>query len=114
MVWQKVHQFVLSVYKLTKSFPKEEQFGLTSQFRHASISIASNGAEGYSKRGVKDKPRFFNISQGSVSECRYYLRLTKDLKFADVTRLESDLEEVSKLLNAYSRGASRNAKLLNS
>ncbi|QOI96954.1 MAG: four helix bundle protein [Flammeovirgaceae bacterium] len=92
IVWQKAHQFVLSVYEVTKFFPKEEQFGLSSQFRRASVSIASNIAEGYSKRGIKDKLRFFNISQGSASECRYYLRLTKDLKFADVTQLEIDLE----------------------
>jgi len=111
IVWQKAHQFVLKVYALTKQFPKEEMFGLTSQFRRASISIAANIAEGYSKKGTKDKIRFLNISQGSLSECKYYLRLTKDLQYANVDQLEIDLEEVSKLLNAYSRGISKNSNL---
>jgi four helix bundle protein len=114
IVWQKAHQFVLNVYELTKRFPKEEVFGLVSQFRRASVSIPANIVEGYSKRGLKDKIRFLNIAQGSLSECEYYLRLTKDLKFADTKNLEVDLVEVSKLLNAYSRGIAKNSKLLNS
>jgi len=112
IVWQKAHQFVLNVYSITKQFPKEELFGLTSQFRRAAISIPANIAEGYSKKGAKDKMRFLNIAQGSLSECQYYLRLTKDLKYANVDQRELDLEEVSKLLNAYSRGISKNAQLL--
>jgi len=112
IVWQKADQFVLNVYSITKQFPKEELFGLTSQFRRAAISIPANIAEGYSKKGAKDKMRFLNIAQGSLSECQYYLRLTKDLKYANVDQRELDLEEVSKLLNAYSRGISKNAQLL--
>lgn len=114
IVWQKAHQFVLSVYTLTKAFPKEELFGLTSQFRRASISIAANIAEGYSKKGQKDKMRFLNIAQGSLSECQYYLRLSRDLRYGDIEKLDSDLEEVSKLLNAYSRAISKTSQLLNS
>lgn len=114
IVWQKAHQFVLSVYTLTKAFPKEELFGLTSQFRRASISIAANIAEGYSKKGQKDKMRFLNIAQGSLSECQYYLRLSRDLRYGDVEKMDSDLEEVSKLLNAYSRAISKTSQLLNS
>jgi four helix bundle protein len=112
IVWQKAHQFVLNVYSITKQFPKEELFGLTSQFRRAAISIPANIAEGYSKKGAKDKMRFLNIAQGSLSECQYYLRLSKDLKYVDVIQLEVDLEEVSKLLNAYSRGISKNSRIL--
>jgi four helix bundle protein len=110
IVWQKAHQFVLNVYSITKQFPKEELFGLTSQFRRSAISIPANIAEGYSKKGAKDKMRFLNIAQGSLSECQYYLRLAKDLKYADVAQLEIELEEVSKLLNAYSRGIAKNSK----
>jgi len=55
IVWQKAHQFVLSVYSLTKGLPKEELFGLTSQLRRAAISITANIAEGYSKRGQKTR-----------------------------------------------------------
>lgn len=114
IVWEKAHQFVLSVYRLTKNFPKEELFGLTSQFRRASVSIAANIAEGYSKKGLKDKVRFLNIAQGSLSECQYYIRLANDLGYADVQQLEIDVEEVSKLLNAYSRAISKTSQLLNS
>lgn len=114
IVWQKAHQFVLNVYTLTKQFPKEELFGLTSQFRRTSISIAANIAEGYSKKGLKDKIRFLNIAQGSLAECEYYLRLTRDLGYVNMTKQESDLEEVSKLLNAYSRAIKKNSQLLTS
>jgi len=102
IVWQKAHQFVLAVYQMTKSFPKEEIFGLTSQFRRAAVSIPANIAEGYRKRGKADKVRFFNISEGSLEECKYYLILTKDLGYARIDQGNELAEEVSKLLNAYS------------
>jgi len=108
VVWQRAHQFVLRIYGLTKGFPREELFGLTSQLRRASISITANIVEGYTKRGQKDKMRFFNIAQGSIAECKYFLMLTRDLNYGQVKELESDLEEISKLLNAYIRGIARN------
>jgi four helix bundle protein len=103
IVWQKAHQFVLDVYKMTKKFPKEELFGLTTQFRKAAVSIPANIAEGYKKRGKADKARFLNISEGSLEECKYYLILTEDLEYADTESLNKLAEEVSKLLNAYSK-----------
>jgi four helix bundle protein len=102
IVWQKAHQFVLAVYKMTKSLPKEELFGLSSQFRRAAISVPANIAEGYRKRGKADKVRFFNISEGSLEECKYYLILTKDLGYASTDQENELAEEVRKLLNAYS------------
>ena len=102
VVWQKSHEFVLSVYQLTRAFPREEVYGLTSQFRRAAISIAANIAEGFKKRSRLDKVRFMNISQGSVEECRYYLILARDLKYACEPRLMALLEEISKLLERYS------------
>ena len=101
IVWQKAHQFVLNVYSYTATFPREELYGLTSQFRRAAISIAANIAEGFKKKGVKDKGRFFNIAQGSLEECRYYLILSRDLKYGDNRELAELLTEVSKLLNSY-------------
>jgi hypothetical protein len=62
IVWQKAHQFVLDVYQLTESFPRKEMFGLTAQLRRAAISVPSNIAEGFKKRGRADKARFFNIA----------------------------------------------------
>jgi four helix bundle protein len=79
-MWKKAHEFVLKVYKVTENFPKTEIYGLTSQFRRASVSIAANIAEGYKKKGKADKLRFYNIAQGSLEECRYFIILSKDLK----------------------------------
>jgi len=101
IVWQKAHQFVLEVYKITKIFPKEEIFGLTAQFRKAAVSIPANIAEGYKKRGKNDKARFFNISEGSLEECKYYLILALDLEYIYNDCLLNSAEEVSKLLSAY-------------
>lgn len=104
LVWQKGHQFVLMVYSVTKNFPKEEMFGLTSQFRRAAISVTANIAEGYKKIGHNDKLRFYNISQGSIEECRNYIILSKDLGYIiDETKkmLLKMLQETSCLLNAY-------------
>jgi len=101
LVWQKAHQFVLSVYSLTSNFPKHEIYGLTSQFRRASISISANIAEGFKKRGIADKARFLNIAQGSLEECRYYIILTEDLQYGEPSDLNNKIEEVSKLLHSY-------------
>ena len=103
LVWQKAHQFVLDIYRLTRTFPKDETYGLVSQLRRASVSIPANIAEGFRKRGKADKVRFFNIAQGSLEEVRYYLILTRDLKYGDVKQLMSLLEEISKLLESYMR-----------
>jgi four helix bundle protein len=103
LVWQKAHSFVLAVYRITATFPKHEVYGLSSQFRRAALSIAANIAEGFRKRNKADKARFFNISQGSVEECRYYLILSRDLGYSDAPDITALLHEVSKLLDAYSR-----------
>ncbi len=103
VVWQKAHQFVLAVYGLTRTFPKSETYGLISQFRRAAVSIAANIAEGFKKRGKADKLRFFNIAQGSIEESRYYLILTRDLGYGDAFQAKGLLEEVSKLMESYSR-----------
>lgn len=101
IVWQKAHQFVLSVYILTKQFPKEERYCLTSQFRRAATSIAANLAEGFAKRTKPDKVRMLNIAQGSLEECRYYILLSNDLSYGFDEKIEALSEEISKLLIAY-------------
>ena len=101
IVWQKAHQLVLGIYHFTDSFPRHEIYGLTSQLRRAAVSVPANTAEGFKKRGRADKVRFLNIAQASLEECRYYLILAKDLNYGDTTRLQPQLEEVSKLLEAY-------------
>jgi four helix bundle protein len=101
IVWQKAHQFVLSVYRYTATFPKTEIYGLSSQFRRAAVSIPANVAEGFKKKTKPDKARFLNIAQGSLEECRYYLILSNDLSYGKNEGLKPQLEEVSKLLQAY-------------
>ncbi|MBN2589774.1 MAG: four helix bundle protein [Sedimentisphaerales bacterium] len=63
IVWQKSHEFVIDIYKLTVGFPKTEVYGLTSQFRRAAVSIPANIAEGFKKKGKADKMRYYNIAQ---------------------------------------------------
>lgn len=104
LAWQKAHSFVLSIYDISKKIPKDELFGLTSQLKRASVSIAANIAEGYKKQSKKEKIHFFNIAQSSLEECRYYLILIKDLKFVtfeEYEYLKGNLESASYMLNTY-------------
>ena len=101
IVWQKAHLLVLEVYRLTKSFPQEEKFGLTSQLRRSIVSVPANIAEGFKKKSKIDKRRFLNISQGSLEESRYYLILTRDLKYAETDNALNMLQEVSRILESY-------------
>jgi four helix bundle protein len=101
IIWGKSHQLVLIIYKSTKSFPKEETYGLTSQMRRAATSIPANIAEGYKRTGNKDKIRFYNIAQSSLEELRYYLILSKDLNLIIPDDAEMLANEVSKMLEAY-------------
>ncbi|MBP7867458.1 MAG: four helix bundle protein [Acidobacteria bacterium] len=103
VVWQKAHQFVLEIYRLSQAFPRSELYGLSSQMRRAAVSIAANVAEGFKKRGKSDKVRFFNIAQGSLEESRYYLILARDLQYGDISAGKLLLEETSKLLESYSQ-----------
>ncbi|WP_338336790.1 four helix bundle protein [Marseilla massiliensis] len=111
MAWQKAHEFVLCVYRLTMRFPHEERFGLTSQFRRAAISIEANIAEGYKKLGKADKLRFMNIAQGSLEECRDYIILSRDLGYIEINEYEqlcNASEQTAKLLYGYCNGIINN------
>jgi four helix bundle protein len=100
-VWRKAHEFVLAVYTLTASFPKQETYGLALQMRRAAVSVPANIAEGFRRRGKVDKARFMNLAEGSLEECRYYLILAQDLGYGNTSNLASAAEEVSRLLGAY-------------
>ena len=111
MAWQKAHSLTILVYQITRNFPEDEKFGLTSQFRRAAVSVEANIAEGYKKISKADKLRFLNISEGSLAECRNYIILSRDLCFIneeEYTNLYLALEESSRLLTAYSKGIINN------
>lgn len=116
IAWQKAHEFVLLVYKISKHFPEDERFGLTSQLRRAAVSIEANIAEGYRKIGKADKLRFLNIAQGSLAECRDYRILAKDLNYIsdeEYEQLRLSILMTSKFLNAYCDGIINNNAMKN-
>ena len=102
-VWQKAHQWVLKVYRHTEGYPRHELYGLVSQLRRAAVSVPANFAEGFKKRSRADKARFYNIAEGSLEECRYYLLLARDRGYGDTRELMGQLQEVSRMLGAYCR-----------
>jgi four helix bundle protein len=103
-VWQKAHQFVLVIYKVTQSFPSEERYGLTSQLRKAAVSMASNIAEGSGRESEREFRRFLDISAGSSSEAEYQLLVARDLGYinqvqhSDLTKL---VKEVKRMLHSF-------------
>ena len=100
-VWQKSHSLVLQVYQLTRKLPREELFGLTSQMRRAAVSVPANIAEGFKRRGKPDKARHMNIAQGSLEELRYYFILCADLSYLPTNTAEDQIDEVARMLGAY-------------
>lgn len=100
----------LSVYRLTSQFPREEQFGLTSQLRRAAVSVASNIVEGSARNGLADYIRFLDIAYGSVREVEYQLSLAERLGFADGKKAREVIdqaEETSRVLNGLLRSLRR-------
>jgi four helix bundle protein len=93
LVWQRAHQLVLSIYKLSENFPKSEMFGLTSQLRRAVVSVPANIAEGYAAGGGGQFGRYLKIAQGSLAEVEYYLILSRDLAYIESAQY-SDTEKL--------------------
>jgi four helix bundle protein len=102
-VWEKAHTITLDAYKLTASFPREELYGLTSQIRRCSASIAANIAEGCGRRGNGEFHRFLQVASGSASELDYQLLLAHDLSLIEdgvYQSVSSKLAELRKMLTA--------------
>jgi len=102
-VWKKSHLVTLKIYKITKSFPKSETFGIVSQLRRAIASIPTNIAEGTGRGSDKDFARFIQIALGSASESEYLLFLSLDLEYLNSTEydeLHKDIEEIKKMLTS--------------
>ena len=103
VVWQKAHQFVLAAYRLSRTFPDLKPMVCRLNFDALPSPLPRTLRKGFKKRGKADKLRFYRIAQGSVEESRYYLILARNLEYGDVSELSQLLEEVSKLLEAYSQ-----------
>lgn len=102
-VWAKAHELTLTVYQRTRSFPKEEMYGLTSQLRRASASIGANIAEGCGRRSDAEMKRFVQIARGSANEVEYHLLLAKDLGFLSADEhkdLEAKVLEIQRMLTS--------------
>ncbi len=81
--WKQAHLLVLEIYKVTKIFPKDEQFALVDQIRRASVSIVSNIAEGFSRESYREKIQFYAIARGSLTEVQSQLMVARDLSYID-------------------------------
>jgi four helix bundle protein len=100
-VWQRAMQLTVAVYRLTQAFPREEQFGLTSQIRRSAVSIPSNIAEGQGRTSVGDFRQFLGIARGSACEVQTQLEIARALNFGDpklIDGAESLSNEVRKML----------------
>ena len=99
-LWKKCIDFVVLIYRVTKSFPREEEFGLKSQLRRAAVSVPSNISEGLTRRTRKEKLRFLNIAQGSLSEIDAQIEISERLEFLsedavlEVNNLQTDVERL--------------------
>ena len=106
IVWQKSHNLVLEIYKITKNFPPEEKFGLVSDMRRAARSVPTNIVEGFGRHGYKDAMNFFNRSDASLEELKYQTLLSLDLTFINDMEykkfMESE-EEVGRLLDGWQK-----------
>jgi len=109
-VWKRAHSVVLEVYRLTNPFPRSEQFGVVSQLRRAAYSIPANIAEGFGRRSTKELLQFLAVANGSLEELRYFLLLSRDLRYLsplDLEKLEKDLKAVGQMLEALSQSLRR-------
>lgn len=109
IVWQKGHKFVLQIYKLTNSFPKNEKYSLIDQLRRASVSITSNIAEGFYRRTSIDKSHFYYMSLGSLAEIQNQLILSRDLNYISneiFQELGKESVEIHKLINGVIKSSS--------
>ncbi|MCX6843644.1 MAG: four helix bundle protein [candidate division WOR-3 bacterium] len=103
-VWRRAHALALEVYRLTGGFPSDEKFGLMSQMRRAAVSVPANIAEGFKKRGNKDKANFYNIAQGSLEELRYYFILAHDLGYISAPAAQTcAFDEIGRMLHSLIR-----------
>jgi four helix bundle protein len=106
VVWQKAHQLVLEIYRITQIYPPEEKFGLVSQMRRAAVSVAANIIEGFRRKGSKDNQQFLMISLSSLDEVAYYNLLSRDLGYVSApteAAMADQIDEIARMLHASIR-----------
>lgn len=103
-IWRKSHELSLELYNLTKTFPKSELFGITSQIQRASTSISANIAEGFGRKGNKEFIQFLYQAKGSLYETQNFLFFTKDIGYINQTKFDylfQEYETLAKMLNSF-------------
>lgn len=108
--WKEAHKLVLLIYKITNKFPGKETFALTSQMRRAAVSVSSNIAEGFSRRGLKEKVMFYSMSVGSITELQNQSLVAKDVGYLDASEFNTLKEQLitsHKLTNGLIKGVSK-------
>ena len=111
-VWQKAYQLCLEIYKITKDFPKEERYGITSQIRRAAVSVPSNIAEGYGRKTTAEYIQALYIAYGSNCELETQIFLSGDLGFIkgkDLEKLQKDIGDVERMLKGLIKSLRQNA-----
>lgn len=102
--WQKADDLVVEIYRVTKQFPKEEIYGLASQMRRASVSVAANIAEGSARQHRKEYIQFLYLAQSSLTELGYYIHLAWRLNYIKeetYKQLDKRHQEIGKMLNGF-------------
>lgn len=108
--WQEGHKLALAVYRITKTFPDDEKFGLISQMRRAAVSVTSNIAEGFGRGSYQEKIRFYLMSQGSVTELQNQFLLSRDIGYINKPTFK-ELAEKSIAVHKITNGLIKGAKL---
>ncbi len=102
IIWQEARKFTNNIYRVTKKFPKEELYGLTSQMRRAAVSVMSNIAEGFDRRTTKEFISFLIIARASVSEVQNDLYISLDLNYINTEKFQTNYDyaqKIAKLIN---------------
>jgi len=105
-IWQRSHQLTLAIYKLTRTFPSDERYGLTAQLRRSMASVPANIAEGCGRDSEPELKRFLDIAHGSASEADYHLHLAADLAYLtaeEYAPLGREIDELKRMIGAFAR-----------
>ena len=108
--WQEAHKLVLMIYKITKNFPNNEQYGIVMQLRRAVISITSNIVEGFTRKSYREKIRFYYMAISSLVEVQSQIVVSRDIDYIDHNDFNQFSKQsifVSKLINGLIKGAKK-------